>query len=151
MKIIQLNSCFKMFLQQTTHSETFPTAMLASAEPCLGFSVPEFSPRWAALKTSGPWIINIYHAHILPWIILQNGMRLCHYMKKWLAVYLWKQGRHWLGHYLCPSLWPWPLTQMMSSHTVSRSPERDSEQVTFTELRRFRQLIKVHSHCRRDS
>lgn len=46
-------------------------------EACLGFSAPEFSPRWAALKTMAPWIINIYHPHILPWIILQNRMRFC--------------------------------------------------------------------------
>lgn len=43
-----------------------------------GFFFSRILPFKKALKTLGPTIINIYHSHILPSIILPNGMKFCY-------------------------------------------------------------------------
>lgn len=96
-----------LFLNLPCPAQFFLTVISVFVNACLGFSAAEFSLRPAALKTSGLWIINIYHSHILPSIILLNGMRFCHQPKKSRdGVYLWKRGRHCGGgvrHFICAS------------------------------------------------
>lgn len=91
------------------HALFIPTAVLPFYAVCLGC----FGLNQMALKTSDPGIINIYHLHILPSIILQNRMRFCHWLKKGRLFIYEKQGRHSGTFFVVHAARAWPLTHVM--------------------------------------
>lgn len=102
-----------------------------------------------ALKTLGSSIINIYHSHILP-IILLTGMKFCYSPKKFL-MFIYINAGATVGDNICASSTP---AVTFDSHYDHRSSsalqqrlrnEPDAEQIAENSARHLNQLINVHS------
>lgn len=108
------------------------------------------SPRWVALKTLGPSIINIYHSHILPSIILLTGMKFCYPLKKMRCCLFIQTGAPQRGIIFVPRPpCPWPLNPpraMTSSTTGSCVSGMELMQSRSVEMkpRHLNQLINAH-------